>query len=82
MLTVQGTEDEFVPLEDAYEFDKYLPNPRLSIFEGADHEFTKHQSELASIVLKFVKTGLPEDKPVTKPSSSSCSTKKIILPRL
>ncbi|KAG8375673.1 hypothetical protein BUALT_Bualt10G0124900 [Buddleja alternifolia] len=62
VLTVHGTVDEFVPVEDAIEFSKYIPNHDLCIVEGADHEYTKHQSELASIVLNFVKTGLHKDE--------------------
>lgn len=50
--------DEMVAVEDATEFDKYIPNHKLCIVEGADHEFTKHQSELVTIVLNFVKTAL------------------------
>ncbi|KAL3650746.1 hypothetical protein CASFOL_007149 [Castilleja foliolosa] len=56
VLTVHGTVDEFVPVEDAIEFGKHIPNHNLRIVEGADHEYTRHQSELISIVLSFVKT--------------------------
>ncbi|KAL0311871.1 UNVERIFIED_CONTAM: hypothetical protein Sradi_5586400 [Sesamum radiatum] len=61
VLTIHGTLDEFVPVEDAYNFAEYIPNHKLCIVEGADHEYTKHQSELASTVLNFVKTGLLKD---------------------
>lgn len=62
VLTVHSTTDELVPVEDAYDFDKHIPNHKLHTFEGADHEFTKHQSELASIVLDFVITSIDRDK--------------------
>ncbi|KAL8522224.1 hypothetical protein ACS0TY_012389 [Phlomoides rotata] len=58
VLTVHGTLDEFVPVEDAEEFAKYIPNHKLCIVQGADHEFTENQSELATIVLDFIKTAL------------------------
>ncbi|KAK4388743.1 hypothetical protein Sango_2211300 [Sesamum angolense] len=61
VLTIHGTLDEFVPVEDAHDFAKYIPNHKLCIVEGADHEYTKHQSELASTVLNFVKTGPHKD---------------------
>ncbi|KAL7121913.1 hypothetical protein ACP275_01G013300 [Erythranthe tilingii] len=77
VLTIHGTVDEFVPVEDANEFAKYIPNHNLCIVEGADHEYTKHQSLLCSIVLNFVKTGLSKDK-----SSPLFSNKKIIDSRL
>ncbi|KAL6556679.1 hypothetical protein OROGR_005967 [Orobanche gracilis] len=81
VLTVHGTLDEFVPVEDAVEFAKYIKNHNLRIVEGADHEYTKHQSELASIVLSFVKTGLYQDK-LPKPLSSCCKPKRCIDSRL
>ncbi|KAL3844242.1 hypothetical protein ACJIZ3_001645 [Penstemon smallii] len=82
VLTVHGTEDEFVPVEDAIEFDKYIPNHHLCIVQGADHEYTKLQDELASIVLNFVKTGLKKDNSVPKPSSACCTTRKFVDSRL
>ncbi|KAI3468123.1 hypothetical protein Pfo_024786 [Paulownia fortunei] len=82
VLTVHGTVDEFVPVEDAIEFAKHIPNHNLCIVEGADHECTKHQSELASIVLNFVKTGLHKDMSVPKPLSFCCKNKKNIDSRL
>ncbi|KAK6119560.1 hypothetical protein DH2020_046689 [Rehmannia glutinosa] len=82
VLTVHGTVDEFVPVEDAIEFAKHIPNHNLRIVEGADHEYTKYQSELASIVLNFVKTGLYQDESLPKPLSSCCRTKNCIDSRL
>ncbi|GFP90124.1 UDP-sulfoquinovose synthase chloroplastic [Phtheirospermum japonicum] len=78
VLTVHGTVDEFVPVEDAIEFAKHIPNHNLRIVEGADHEYTKHQSELTSIVLNFVMT----DKSVPMPLSSCCRTKNCTDSRL
>ncbi|XP_027183272.1 uncharacterized protein LOC113781518 isoform X2 [Coffea eugenioides] len=60
VLTVQGSMDELVPVSDAKEFAKHMPNHILHIFEGADHYFTSHQHELASVVLDFVTNGLTE----------------------
>ncbi|KAL2545020.1 alpha/beta-hydrolase superfamily protein [Forsythia ovata] len=82
VLTIHGTLDEFVPVEDAMEFDKYIPNHKLQIVEGADHEYTSHQDELASIVLEFVKTSLYKDKFIPKTSSSCSKIDKLIDSRL
>ncbi|KAL3500763.1 hypothetical protein ACH5RR_039856 [Cinchona calisaya] len=60
VLTVHGSIDELVPVNDAKEFAKHIPNHKLEIFEGSDHEFTSHQDKLASVVLNFVMNGLPE----------------------
>jgi len=37
VLTVHGSADEVIPLEDAKEFAKIIPNYKLEIVEGADH---------------------------------------------
>eukprot|EP00262_Sarcandra_glabra_P015014 TRINITY_DN4544_c0_g1_i2.p1 TRINITY_DN4544_c0_g1~~TRINITY_DN4544_c0_g1_i2.p1 ORF type:complete len:327 (+),score=36.39 TRINITY_DN4544_c0_g1_i2:165-1145(+) len=62
VLTVHSSTDESVPLEDALEFAKLIPNHKLRIIEGANHVFTSHQDELASIVLDFIKSGLQQCK--------------------
>ncbi|PSR91741.1 hypothetical protein CEY00_Acc29088 [Actinidia chinensis var. chinensis] len=61
VLTVHGSIDEMVPVEDAYKFNKYISNHKLCIIEGADHEFTSHQDELASIVLDFITVNPHQD---------------------
>ncbi|KAF8081623.1 hypothetical protein N665_0874s0017 [Sinapis alba] len=56
VLTVHGSEDEIIPVEDAREFAKIIPNHKLEIVEGADHCYTKHQSQLVSTVIEFIKS--------------------------
>ncbi|XP_010541068.1 PREDICTED: uncharacterized protein LOC104814624 [Tarenaya hassleriana] len=58
VLTVHGSVDEIIPVEDAMEFDKIIPNHKLHIVEGADHGYSNHQSELISLVLDFIKAGI------------------------
>lgn len=62
VLTVHGTEDEIIPVDDAKEFDKIISNHKLYILEGADHNYTAelHQVELATVVLDFIKTSLQQ----------------------
>lgn len=50
--------DKIVPAEDAHEFSRSIANHDLCIIEGADHEYTSHQDELASVVVNFVKANL------------------------
>ncbi|MED6148123.1 hypothetical protein PIB30_050193 [Stylosanthes scabra] len=66
VLTVHGSKDETVPSEDALDFDKFITNHELHIVEGADHEFTHHQDELTSIVLKFIKPHNDKDTDKSK----------------
>lgn len=54
VLTVHGSKDEIVPAEDALEFNKFIPNHKLHIIQGANHEYTSHLQDLASVVLNFV----------------------------
>ncbi|XP_038898068.1 uncharacterized protein LOC120085882 isoform X2 [Benincasa hispida] len=58
VLTVHGSMDKVVPVEDALEFSKSIVNHDLCIMEGADHDYTSHQDELASVVVNFVKANL------------------------
>eukprot|EP00257_Ricinus_communis_P014149 XP_015571753.1 uncharacterized protein LOC8272558 [Ricinus communis] len=55
VFTVHGSADEIIPVEDALEFDKIIPNHKLQIIEGANHSYTSHQAELTSAVLNFIK---------------------------
>ncbi|XP_031276783.1 uncharacterized protein LOC116135228 [Pistacia vera] len=55
VLTVHGSADTIIPVQDAHEFAKIIPNHKLHIVEGANHGYTKHQAELASVVLNFIK---------------------------
>ncbi|KAM3362479.1 putative protein isoform X1 [Capsicum galapagoense] len=61
VLTVHGSADEVVPVEDALEFDKIIPNHKLHIIEGADHCYTSHQAELPPLVLPFIKEDLQQN---------------------
>lgn len=38
-MTIHGADDETIPVADAHEFDKVLPNNELVIIEGATHRF-------------------------------------------
>lgn len=62
VLTVHGSMDKIVPVEDALEFAKFISNHKLKIIEGADHEYTSHQDELASIVLDFLRENFSQVK--------------------
>ncbi|KAH7651185.1 Feruloyl esterase protein [Dioscorea alata] len=56
VLTVHGSADEIIPVQDAFEFSKIIPNHKHHIIDGANHCYTEHESELASIVVEFVKS--------------------------
>ncbi|KAE8658171.1 hypothetical protein F3Y22_tig00116974pilonHSYRG00077 [Hibiscus syriacus] len=58
VLTVHGSHDKINPLKDALEFAKIIPNHQLHIIEGADHVYTSHLTELASVVIRFIKSAL------------------------
>ncbi|KAI3862080.1 hypothetical protein MKW92_018652 [Papaver armeniacum] len=54
VLTVHGSADEIIPVEDAFEFDKVIANHKLHIVEGADHCYTKHPTKLAEVVVDYI----------------------------
>ncbi|KAK8483892.1 hypothetical protein V6N13_144809 [Hibiscus sabdariffa] len=62
VLTVHGSADETIPVEDAFELAKIIPNHKLHIVEGANHNYTKHQTELASVVVDYLKAALQRDQ--------------------
>ncbi|KAK7329681.1 hypothetical protein VNO77_23856 [Canavalia gladiata] len=62
VLTIHGSSDTVVSVEDASEFSKIIPNHKLHIIEGADHSFTNHQEELASVVVNFIIETLQQDR--------------------
>ncbi|XP_075095430.1 uncharacterized protein LOC107800772 isoform X5 [Nicotiana tabacum] len=61
VLTIHGSADEIIPVEDALEFDKIIPNHKLHIIEGANHCYTSHQAELTPVILPFIKEGLQKN---------------------
>ncbi|KAK9274087.1 hypothetical protein L1049_018901 [Liquidambar formosana] len=82
VLTVHGSMDKIVPPGDALEFAKIIPNHKLHIIEGADHEYTSHQDELASVVLDFTRAGPHQDKNMLKQLPSCARADNSIHSRL
>ncbi|XP_061374623.1 uncharacterized protein LOC133316849 isoform X2 [Gastrolobium bilobum] len=62
VFTIHGSSDQIIPVEDALEFAKIIPNHKLHIIEGADHAFNNHQDELSSVVVNFIKKTLHQNK--------------------
>ncbi|XP_076937229.1 putative uncharacterized protein YDL057W [Bidens hawaiensis] len=54
VLTVHGSVDEVIPVEDASEFAKIVPNHELRILEGANHDYTNKRDKLASVILPLI----------------------------
>lgn len=80
VLTVHGSKDKIIPVKDAMEFDKYIANHKMFIMELADHEYTSHQDELASVVLDFMTKSRKDE---SLPEQLSCSkTENIVHSRI
>ncbi|KAJ7979342.1 alpha/beta-Hydrolases superfamily protein [Quillaja saponaria] len=62
VLTVHGSADPIIPVEEAFEFDKIIPNHKLQVIEEADHCYTHQQAELTSAVVGFIKEAIQQDK--------------------
>ncbi|KAI3944183.1 hypothetical protein MKW98_016413 [Papaver atlanticum] len=57
VLSVHGSADECIPVEDAFEFAKlwdFLQLHKLHNIEGADHGYSNYQSELVEVVMDFI----------------------------
>ncbi|KAF8670986.1 hypothetical protein HU200_050259 [Digitaria exilis] len=53
-FTIHGSADEVIPVEDAYEFAKLIPNHKLHVIEGANHCYTAHRKELCDAVVESI----------------------------
>lgn len=53
VLTVHGTADVDVALEEAYEIGKCISDHQLQIVDGADHTYFSRLDELAAAVVTF-----------------------------
>lgn len=62
VLTVHGSSDKIIRVEDAHEFSTIIPNHKLHLIKGANHGYSEHQAELARVVVDFIKACLQEDK--------------------
>ena len=60
ILTIHGTQDEMIPVQDAYKFDNALPksNHELCIVEGANHNYNglKYNKQLVEAIYNFITT--------------------------
>ncbi|XP_073034870.1 putative uncharacterized protein YDL057W [Primulina eburnea] len=66
VLTVHGSVDEIIPVEDALEFAKIIPNHQLQIVDGANHGYSSHQDALSSAVLPFIKECMQQAEEVSE----------------
>ncbi|GJM94094.1 hypothetical protein PR202_ga10710 [Eleusine coracana subsp. coracana] len=53
-FTIHGSADEVIPVEDAYEFAKLIPNHKLRVIEGANHCYTAHRKEVSDTVVDCI----------------------------
>lgn len=54
VLNIHGSVDETVETEDVYEFGKRIQCSTVHVIDGADHNFSSKQDELAKLVEDFV----------------------------
>lgn len=61
VVTIHGTDDETIPVADAREFAKVLPNNELAIIEGATHRFATEpeQREVMKVLSRYVEPVSP-----------------------
>jgi pimeloyl-ACP methyl ester carboxylesterase len=57
ILTVHGTADSVIPVEDGKGYAELIPNSDLVIVEGADHNFRgkpEHAEQLIQVVVDYM----------------------------
>ncbi|KAF8696703.1 hypothetical protein HU200_036328 [Digitaria exilis] len=53
-FTIHGSADKIIPVEDAYEFAKLIPNHKLHIIKKANHGYTSHRKQLCDAVINSI----------------------------
>ncbi|OEL31733.1 hypothetical protein BAE44_0007248 [Dichanthelium oligosanthes] len=48
-FTIHGSADKIIPVEDAYEFARLIPNHKLHVIKRANHGYTSHRREHPTI---------------------------------
>ena len=54
MLTVHGSEDKAVAVDNAFGCDQIIENHTLRIINGADHMYSQHERDLQETVISFI----------------------------
>ncbi|CAO2179480.1 unnamed protein product [Urochloa humidicola] len=53
-FTIHGSADKIIPVEDAYEFARLIPNHKLHVIKRANHGYTSHRKQLCSAVIDCI----------------------------
>lgn len=54
VLTIHGDGDTVIPVQDASEYDKCVPNHALVVLKDALHNFRQRELEVAAAVERFM----------------------------
>jgi fermentation-respiration switch protein FrsA (DUF1100 family) len=53
-FTIHGSADKIIPVEDAYEFARLIPNHKLHVIKRANHGYTSHRKQLCDAVINCI----------------------------
>ena len=53
-FTIHGSADKIIPVEDAYEFARLIPNHKLHVIKRANHGYTSHRKQLCDAVVNCI----------------------------
>mmetsp|Transcript_36944 Transcript_36944/g.75313 ORF Transcript_36944/g.75313 Transcript_36944/m.75313 type:complete len:259 (+) Transcript_36944:270-1046(+) len=58
VLTIHGSADKTVPVDDAYKYNEHIPSHTVKIIDDADHNFNglKYTSNIVSCIAEFVRS--------------------------
>ena len=56
VLTIHGSADKTIPIEDAHEFAKYIKHHQLVVIEGASHSYNgpEHLKQMIQTAVEFI----------------------------
>jgi len=53
-FTIHGSADKIIPVEDAYEFARLIPNHKLHVIKRANHGYTSHRKQLCDAIINCI----------------------------
>ncbi|CAO2203814.1 unnamed protein product [Urochloa humidicola] len=62
-FTIHGSADKIIPVEDAYESARLIPNHKLHVIKRANHGYTSHRKQLCGAVINCITSNEARNTP-------------------
>ncbi|KAG2598597.1 hypothetical protein PVAP13_5KG295100 [Panicum virgatum] len=73
-FTIHGSADKIIPVEDAYEFARLIPNHKLHVIKRANHGYTSHRKQLCDAIINCITSEAGNAPPQSRAEQSNPRT--------